>query len=189
MARKRSSLQHTFGTLHGRREEIEVAVMEPQIMQSGIIEAEILEREAFSVVGLKYRGQNESGEEIAYLWKELAEGLEGIEGPFTPKSAYGVIDNYDDESAEFEYVAGFAVGEPYHVPLGMARWEIPQQTWAVFRCTSACIDETYREIYKVWLPQSGYKRAEGPEFEQYSTDFLKGEDDAEVRICIPIKEA
>lgn len=189
MTGKRSALQHTFGTLHERREEIEVAVMEPQMMRLDIIEAEILEKEAFSVVGLKYRGQNGTGEEIPYLWKELAESLEGIEVPFDHKSAYGLIDNYDDETAKFEYVAGVAVGEAHHVPLGMTRWEIPQQTWAVFRCSPACIDETYQEIYQTWLPRSGYQRAEGPEFEQYSIGFLRGEEDAEVRIHIPIKEA
>lgn len=151
---------------------------------------EIISREAFTVVGLKYRGENETGEDIPRLWGELAKVLEGIDNPLDPSAPCGVVDNYDEEIAAFDYVAGVIVNEPHHVPLGMTKWDIPEQTYAVFKCTSEHLDETYREIYEHWLPHSSYRRGEGPEFEQYSPGFLEGEEETgEVRIHIPIKEA
>lgn len=153
------------------------------------MKAKIIKREACTVVGLKYRGQNETGEEISRLWEEFAESLEGIENPLDPSAPCGVVDNYDDETTEFDYIAGVEIEEPHHVPLGMTRCEIPEQTYAVFRCAPTRLDETYREIYETWLPQSPYRRAEGPELEQYSAEFLQGEEEqAEVRIHIPIEE-
>ncbi|MFP3897353.1 MAG: GyrI-like domain-containing protein [Anaerolineales bacterium] len=152
------------------------------------MKAEIVRREAFAVVGLKYRGQNETGEDIPRLWEELAESLEGIENPLNPKAACGIVDNYDEETTVFDYVAGVEVEEPHHVPLGMTRCEIPEQTYAVFRCTSDQLDETYRKIYETWLPQSSYERAEGPDLEEYGPGFLGDEENAEVSIHIPIEE-
>jgi AraC family transcriptional regulator len=153
------------------------------------MEAQIVHKEAFTVIGLKYRGQNETGEDIPRLWEELAESLEGIENPLNPKAACGVVSNYDDETATFDYVAGVEVEGTHHVPLGMTKLKIPDKTYAVFRCSIEDLDETYREIYETWLPHSSYQRADGPEFEQYSAGFLKGEEDAEVSVHIPIKEA
>ncbi|MFO7918574.1 MAG: GyrI-like domain-containing protein [Anaerolineae bacterium] len=154
------------------------------------MKAEIAKREAFTVVGLKYRGQNETGEDIPRLWRELVDVLEGVENPLDPNAPCGVVDNYEEETAVFDYVAGVIVKDPHHVPLGMTKLEIPEQTWAIFECTLDQLDDTYREIYETWLPQSGYQRAEGPDLEQYSADFLQGRGErAEVRICIPVQEA
>lgn len=153
------------------------------------MKAEIVKRETFTVVGLKYRGQNETGEDIPRLWRELVDVLEGIENPLDPNAPCGVVDNYDEETAAFDYVAGVIVKDPHHVPLGMTKCDIPEQTYAVFECTPARLDDTYREIYEHWLPQSPYQRGEGPEFERYSPDFLKGQEEkGEVHIHIPIEE-
>jgi AraC family transcriptional regulator len=160
----------------GKREEAEM-------------EAQIVHREAFTVVGLKYRGQNETGEEIPRLWRDLAESLEAIENPLNPKAACGVVSNYDDENTAFDYVAGIEIEGTHHVPLGMAKVEIPEQTYAVFHCSTEDLDKTYREIYETWLPQSGYQRADGAELEEYDPDFLGNEEDAVVSLHIPIQEA
>jgi predicted transcriptional regulator YdeE len=41
--------------------------------------------------------------------------------------AFGVMGNYDMDTGEFDYVAGFEVA-PVEVPEGMVRWDVPRGT-------------------------------------------------------------
>ena len=72
------------------------------------------------------------------------------------------------------------------VPDGMVSWNIPTQTYAVFPSTLPQIGETWTEAYQQWLPQSGYQRAVGPEFELYDEKFNPQDPAAVLYICVPI---
>jgi AraC family transcriptional regulator len=146
------------------------------------MEAEILKRDAFVVVGMKYRGRNEANQ-IPALWDVFMPRAHEIPAKVNERVAYGVMGNYDEATGEFDYVAGYEVSATDHIPEGMTSWAIPAQTYAVLPTTLPTLHETYGQIYETWLPQSGYKHAGGPEFEYYDEKFNLS---AEMSIYIPV---
>lgn len=55
------------------------------------------------------------------------------------------------------------------------------------RLTCAAIEETYRYIYSVWLPQSGFVRLDGPEFARNDHRYAGPDDEhSEFDIYIPV---
>ncbi len=128
-------------------------------------------RPAFTVIGLLYRGDNKNNE-IPQLWDVLypARAAE-ITGKVQPDVAYGVEDNFDHEAGVWDYLAGYEVSPDAPVPSGLTRKQIPAQTYAVFKTTLPEISKTMDAIYQGWMPASGYRRADGPEFELYDQDF------------------
>ena len=61
--------------------------------------------------------------------------------------------------------------------------------YAVFTCTLPTIGATYEHIYGTWLPASGYRHADGPEFELYRDEEFDPEDpDSVMHIYIPIEK-
>jgi AraC family transcriptional regulator len=153
----------------------------------GQMDPKIVSREAFQVVGMKYRGKNEN-REIPQLWQDYGARWKEIEDIVNPEVAYGVMDNYDESTGEFDYVAAMEVARVEAVPEGMASWDIPKQTYAVFPCTLASIRESYDAALKEWLPKSEYKHTGGPEFELYDEDFDPQDADSEFYYYMPIKE-
>jgi AraC family transcriptional regulator len=150
------------------------------------MEPKIVTKPAFTVVGMKYRGKNEKSE-IPQLWEQFGPRICEIKHLADPHVAYGVMHNYDEESGEFDYVAGFEVSSVAEVPEGMVSWEVPEQTYAVFTCTLPTLMETFERAYKTWLPHSGYQRADSPEFELYDENFDSQDENSEMAIYIPIR--
>jgi len=150
------------------------------------MEPKIATRPAFTIVGMLYRGKNEKGE-IPQMWDEFISRADEIKRKVNPHVAYGVIDNFDMRSGEFDYVAGFEVESIADIPEGMVSWEVPEGTYAVFTCTLPTLMEAFQYAYKTWLPQSGYSRADGPEFELYDENFDPEDESSEMYIYIPIK--
>jgi predicted transcriptional regulator YdeE len=70
-------------------------------------EPRIVEKEAFTIVGLHYRGKNEN-KEAHYLWDKFLPREGEIKGRI-PKLSYGVSDNFDEKTGEFDYIAGVEV--------------------------------------------------------------------------------
>ncbi|MEM7334882.1 MAG: effector binding domain-containing protein [Chloroflexota bacterium] len=127
---------------------------------------DIVTKPAFAVIGMRYFGDNKDGG-IPKLW-----------GTFLPRSneiqdkaalAYGVCGEMD-ENGRFHYLAGYETTST-EVPEGMDRWELTEQTYAIFPCTIDNIGETYSYIFEKWLPQSDYKLAKVPDFEYYPENF------------------
>ena len=150
-------------------------------------EPKITSKPAFTVIGMKYRGKNEH-EEIPQLWGRFMEREGEIEDKQNPQVCYGVEDNFDETSGEFDYVAAFEVSSDADVPEGMVKWDLPTQTYAVFTCTLPTIRETYQYAYKSWLPQSGYQGAEGPEFELYDQDFDPHVPSSKMYLFVPVNK-
>jgi AraC family transcriptional regulator len=150
------------------------------------MEPKIIKGAAFTVVGMKYHGKNENNE-IPQLWGEFGPRMGEIKQVANPHVAYGVCDNFDESSSEFDYIAGFEVGSTAEIPEGMVSWDIPAGQYAVFTCTLPTLGETYQYAYHTWLPQSGYQRAAGPEFELYDESFDLRDPRSEMDVYIPIK--
>jgi AraC family transcriptional regulator len=150
------------------------------------MEPKIINRPAFTVVGAKYHGKNEN-DEIPQMWGEFGPRMGEIKHVVDPHVAYGVMDNYDEESGTFDYLAGLEVESAVDLPEGMVGWEVPEQTYAVFTSTLPTLHETFQHIYETWLPQSGHQRAGGPEFELYDENFDPQDESSEMYIYIPVK--
>jgi AraC family transcriptional regulator len=151
------------------------------------MESKIVRRSEFVVVGMKYRGKSEKNE-IPQLWQEFMPRAREIKHRANP-CGYGVMDNYDEKTGEFDYLAGAEVSDASQVPQGMESWRVPERTYAVFTCNLKNIKEAFQQIYRQWLPQSGCQRTQGPEFEFYDESFRPDQGKLDLYIYIPIEEA
>ena len=150
-------------------------------------EPKISTKPAFTVIGMKYRGKNEH-EEIPQLWGEFMARAGEIEDKLKPDICYGICDNFDDASGEFDYVAAYEVGSESGIPDGLVKRDVPAQTYAVFTCTLPTIREAYQYAYKSWLPESGTQRTPGPEFELYDQDFDPQVPTSPMYLYVPVKK-
>ena len=94
------------------------------------MEIKTVEKKAFTVVGLKYRGKNEQNE-IPQLWQALGPRSGEIQHRADHTTAYGICANMDEASGEFDYVAGFVVRSAEDVPQDMVAFEVPAARYAV----------------------------------------------------------
>jgi predicted transcriptional regulator YdeE len=147
-----------------------------------IMEPKIVTKSDFIVVGLMYHGNNENNE-IPQVWDKLNPRYTEIQHKVGP--AYGVCGDME-ENGRFHYLAGFEVTEVTGLPDGMEKWDVSAQQYAVFPCSLKTIHETYRTIFETWLPQSGYARADGPDFEFYGPEFNMRSGEG-VAIYLPVK--
>jgi predicted transcriptional regulator YdeE/DNA-binding transcriptional MerR regulator len=158
------------------------------------MEPKIIEKEGFTLVGVRYFGTNEN-HEISELWTQFNElaaktnGVPNAEGD----AAIGLCTVLDDVPMEegFEYVAGFPVSNVEDVPEGFVVREVPPHTYAVFahKGDMQGLAKTYEYIYETWLPQSGYELAEKIDFEYYDQDFKDFAPDSIFYIYLPIRKA
>ena len=151
-------------------------------------EPKIVTRSAFTVAGMKYRGKNEKNE-IPQLWEKFMPRTSQVKHKVNPNVCYGVMDNYDEKTCEFDYLAGFEVRDTSDVPEGMEIWQVPEQTYAVFPCNLKEIKQAFRQIYHEWLPQSSYQRAGGPDFEFYDDSFKPDQGKLDLRLYVPVRKA
>jgi AraC family transcriptional regulator len=150
------------------------------------MEIKIVERSAFTAVGLKYRGKA-GDKEIPQLWQALMPRAAEIENVAEAAPALGICANTDMETGEFDYVAGFEVSDAGDVPEGMVAFAVPDARYAVFLTTLPRIGETFQNAYQSWLPQAGYQPTGGPEFELYDEQFDPQDPNSEFYLYIPIQ--
>lgn len=153
------------------------------------MEVKIKTRPAFTVAGLEYFGKNEHLE-IKAMWDNECHRLDN-EVRHTAQTPvqewFGVCGDMDDKG-NFRYMAAVEVKEAKDLPEGMTSWDIPEQTYAVFPCTLSGIHKTYEFAHGTWIPENGYKRANGPDFEFYDIEFAADDPDSILYIYIPIKK-
>jgi AraC family transcriptional regulator len=151
------------------------------------MEPQIVKKPAMTLVGLQLHGKME-GMDIKSLWTGFGPRMAEIKDG-DPNICYGAMDRYDEATGEFDYLAACEVKSAATgpvVPSGMVSWLIPAQTYAVFPSTLPQIGETWTTVYQQWLPQSGYQRGTGPEFELYDEKFNPQDPAAVLYICVPI---
>lgn len=143
---------------------------------------------AFSVVGMKLRAKAQDNR-IPKLWGEFVPRIGEIQHLAKSHTSYGLSDNMDEKTGEFDYVAACKVNRADAIPAGMVRVDLPEQTCAVFTTTLSKIGESFQEIYGTWLPSSGYHRAEGPDFELYDEKWDSDDPNSEFYLYIPVTKA
>jgi AraC family transcriptional regulator len=100
---------------------------------------------------------------------------------------YGLCHNYGD-NGQFNYLCGVEIARADNLPSGFTLVRLVVQTYAVFthRNHISTIGKTMRTIWQKWLPSSGYRFAEAPEFERYDDRFDPMTGNGEVEIWLPV---
>ena len=149
------------------------------------MEPKILDRDSFLVVGTSTRvsQENETSDYYTTIWKEFELRRSEVEPHSVDRAYYGLSFSGAEEGA-FEYIAGMSVKDVRFIPRGLVVREVPAARYVVFPCPLNAIGETYRYIFREWLPGSPLALSiTAPVFEQYPP---VGEENSPVLIHVPI---
>ena len=137
-------------------------------------------------IGERYNAESSAG--IPAQWQRFVPHLGSIRGQIG-KMAYGVICN-TGEAGEMDYISGVEVADVAKLPKEWRHIQIPKQRYAVFSHGGhiSSIRQVWDTIWNKWLPESGKKIAEGPEFERYSERFDSVTGNGGFEIWIPLKD-
>ena len=144
---------------------------------------------AFLVAGIGERCTLENqGAGIPSQWQRFHQTIDNVPGRIG-KVAYGVCCNADD-SGNFDYVAAVEVTDFSDLPREFQSVRIPEQKYAVFTHAEhiSTIRRTVNTIWNHWLPASGMKAADAPNFERYDEKFDSSTGDGGLEIWIPVRE-
>ena len=153
--------------------------------EEGEMEPKIVHKPEFTAIGMEYRGKNENNE-IVQMWQEFVPRIKEIKHANFTWGTYGICRDLPAGEG-VNYLAAVEVDQVEDVPQGMAVWTVPEQMYALFTCTLPTLHEAYRHAFETWLPQSEYKRGDGPDFELYTEEFDPEVEDSKMYIYVPIK--
>ena len=139
-------------------------------------------------VGERYNHCDSVGAGIPNQWQRFNQSVDNIPDR-VGKVAYGVCCNGDD-SGNFDYIAGVEVSDFSDLPREFSRVRIPAQKYAVFTHSEhiSTIRRTVNTIWNHWLPASGMKAADAPNFERYDEKFDSVTGNGGLEIWVPVKE-
>ena len=162
-----------------------------------MIEPEIVEKDAFTVVGMETHfisalsSDTNNLHVIPPLWDRFVDRIEEI-GNRSDEACYGLIITRPERERshpdELLYVAGTAVRGVASIAEGMVSHTVPASTFAVIthRGPIADLPETIRCAMEVWLPGSGY-RWNLLEVERYDHRFsIESPEESEMEIWIGV---
>jgi AraC family transcriptional regulator len=128
------------------------------------------------------------GAGIPNQWQRFHQLVDDIPGRIG-KMAYGVCNG--DDVGNFEYIAGVEVIDFSDLPRKFSRVRIPEQKYVVFTHSEhvSTIRRTINTVWNHWLPISGLKAAEAPNFERYDGNFDPLTGNGGFEIWVPIRDA
>jgi AraC family transcriptional regulator len=140
------------------------------------------------IAGVSDRFSHENGAGIPLLWQRFHQTIGNIPNP-VGRIAYGVCCNGDD-AGNFDYIAGVEVRDFTDVPREFSRVRIPEARYAVFTHSDhiSTIRRTVNTIWNQWLPASGLKMADAPNFERYDEKFDPATGNGGFEIWIPVTD-
>lgn len=157
----------------------------------------IVEKEAFSIVGLKKRvplvfeGVNP---EITAMWQSLTpeliselKKLSNIE----PSGLISASTNFSErttENSELDHYIGAATTN--ECPESMSQLKVEASTWAVFEAVGPfpeTLQNVWGRIYSEWFPSSSYEQTEGPEM-LWNADKDTSSPTFRSEIWVPVKK-
>jgi AraC family transcriptional regulator len=138
------------------------------------------------IAGLGERYTFETNQGIPFQWQRFRPYIGNIAGQIGG-TTYGVCCN-SDGTGHFEYLAGVEVSGFTELPRELSRIRIPEQRYAVFshREHVSTMRSTVYTIWNKWLPASGYKVADAPDFERYDESFDAESGRGTIEIWLPI---
>ena len=156
-------------------------------MEAGFAPARFEHGRSFTIAGFGERYTQQTNKSIPALWERLAPQLGKIPGQIGNET-YGVCCNFDGHGG-FLYIAGVEVRSTSVLPPYFTWHTLAPQRYAVFehRGKLSGLGHTFEKIWKQWLPASGERAAEAPEFERYGDDFDPETASGLVEIWIPLE--
>ncbi|WP_079478880.1 AraC family transcriptional regulator [Halobacillus salinus] len=134
----------------------------------------IVEKEAFSIIGLKKRVPiifNGVNPEIAAMWKSLDEkkindlkSLSDIEPSGLISASTNFSEGRFQEEGELDHYIGVASSK--ECPESFSQLDVEASTWAVFEAVGPfpeTLQDVWGRIYSEWFPSSTYEQVDGPE--------------------------
>jgi len=143
---------------------------------------------ALLVAGIVGRYSAENGAGIPSQWQRFNQAAVHIPDR-VGRVSYGVCCNGDD-AGSFDYIAGVEVSDFSDLPREFGRVRIPEARYAVFTHSDhiSTIRRTVNTIWNHWLPASGLKIAEAPNFERYDESFDPATGNGGLEIWVPVRE-
>lgn len=153
-----------------------VALEEPRLMRYGM--------RLIAGLGCRYTPDKTQG--IPAQWQRLY-----LQHPALlrrGRTAFGVFCNSDDEGS-FEYIAGVDVPDFGALDSALATLRVPAREYVVatHRGHISAIRRTWQAFVGDWVPRSGLRLADAPEFEKYSHDFDDLTGVGDVEIWLPLR--
>jgi AraC family transcriptional regulator len=155
---------------------------------------EVVERPALRLIGCAYRTSlldERYFSDIPGFYQAFGERQCYLRIPCraAPALAYGAAFGFADDGA-FSFLVGEEVEAECReaVPAEMTELHLPAGRYAEFtvRGPASQVPATWRYAYGHWLPQSGYERAEGPDYEVTDVCASRFPDLMVGRIYIPL---
>ena len=125
---------------------------------------------AFRLAGIRrFHALDAAPKTIPDQWHDLhASSLPGLK---EATSTYGATAQLDMPSKRLEYLAGYEVADFEDIP-AEGRMIVPAAHYAVFPlATVSEIPAFWQSFFQTWLPASGKKVANSPDFERYDERF------------------
>ncbi|MDO3388250.1 GyrI-like domain-containing protein [Gilvimarinus sp. SDUM040013] len=149
--------------------------------------------DSLNIVGVQVAGSPADGS-FGKTWPVLFERNSELPSKVGMDVAYGV-QSYSKElmkQGQWKYTAGLEVSKTDNIPDGMELISVPSNQYAVFEYKGVVgpeLGELFQNIYKQWLPNSGYELAGEYDFERYDSRF-KGPANPEsvLDIYVPVKK-
>lgn len=151
------------------------------------MQPQIINKPAFTVVGMQIR-TTPMNPEIPHLWDHFGPRIDEVANIAEAYVSYGLMGNYAENMASFDYMAGVSVTSVGALPAGMTTWDVPAYTYAVFDATIPTMGEVFDYIYNSWLAASGYHQTVSLTFERYGEDFNPHDPNSAVNIYIPVEK-
>ena len=163
------------------------------------MEPKIIDKEEITLVGMVFYGDpfKEKGgwspeNEIGKLWKRFTAKAESIKNAIGHGGYEVHIEPEEYKETKNYYVfVGVEVEKTDDVPLEMFAKVLPPSKYAVFTLKGKGITSNWADqIYKKWLPKSGYEEAYKFTIEYYDDERFKGMDnpESELDIYVPIRQ-
>ncbi len=140
------------------------------------------------IAGLGERYTWETSAAIPGQWQRFNQSVQNIPGRIG-QVAYGVCCNGDD-AGNYDYIAGVEVADFSGLSREFSKVRIPEQKYAVFTHAEhiSTIRRTINTIWNNWLPASGLKVADAPNFERYDANFDPLTGNGGLEIWVPVRE-
>ncbi|WP_159017587.1 AraC family transcriptional regulator [Cognatiluteimonas profundi] len=138
------------------------------------------------IAGLGRRYTPDTTQGIPAQWQRLS--LDHAAALPKRRTAFGVFCNSDDEGS-FEYIAGVEVPGFGGLDPALSTLRLPAREYVVATHHGhvSGIRRTWQAFVGDWLPRSGLRLADAPDFEKYSADFDDRSGIGDVEIWLPLQ--
>jgi predicted transcriptional regulator YdeE len=134
----------------------------------------------------RHHGFALAGDTIPAQWREFVAG--GRPPGQVGDAEYGIVCGVDHAGQSFEYMCAVEVEGFDALPEGTGRLRLPEAYYAVFTYSGPVsgLKGAWGYLFNEWLPASGRKAAQSPDFEVYDSRFDPQTRSGEVELWLPI---